>query len=144
MIRVAVLTVFFIYCSAVYAHQDTIFRVKEGGEIHGLPEQYSPSTFEINTWTLSIGENSFVLPECITKNFEGLTERDVHLFGSWYHPKFVFDEEDIRLPNYLVFSVKSQSYEVIINLDTVKPFKFDDPKYSELTDDEICNSQNNT
>lgn len=99
---------------ALLAHQDTPIKLKDDGTLKGLPEQYSNANFDINSLTLSIGENKIVIPNCVKHLFMDDEIYQIHISASWYH-----DTE--LLPHYIHLDING--YQVFFNLETLEIFQ---------------------
>ena len=132
-----VLSLVFFFPGYLKAHQDTVLKLEEG-KIIGLPEEYSPATFDFKTQTLKIAGKVCVFPANLKNLFQQPTNlaeidpfdvnakitTDVPKFGyafsaSWYHDKI-----DGGLPSYMQIRVEppncSYAFEILIDLDGVK------------------------
>lgn len=106
-----------ISASLVSAHQDTSLKL-DGSNIIGLPESYSPASFDVSSKTLVIGQKKIEFPICLSKYFLPRESHSVELLASWYH------EPDI-MPPYLHIGInlsnRDYAFQLLFNLETLEP-----------------------
>ncbi|TXH96032.1 MAG: hypothetical protein E6Q75_08485 [Rheinheimera sp.] len=98
------------FVSDVYAHKDREVVITEGGKLIGLPEQYLPAHFMIDSKQLQIGRNSLVFPECVSKYFLHDRDLNITLGSSWYH-------KQKNPPPYIYFDLKPKTQDFSIRLN---------------------------
>ena len=101
----------------IWAHKDTGIKLGENGELLGLPTEYSPAYFKLESSTLIVAKNNLEIPECITKYF---VNSELDFSSSWYHTRS-------KLPPYLNIIASHQSenieYTFMFNMDTLELIK---------------------
>lgn len=104
----------------VLAHEDTPIRMENNGALVGLPEKYSPASFDSSGLILDVGNKIISIPDCVTRYFAGDRSPTFTFTASWYH-----DSE--LLPYYIslvVSSEQNQSYiQILFNLETLEIFE---------------------
>lgn len=103
-----------------FAHKDTQLKLEKNGDLIGLPNQYAPAQFENSTYSLSIGNKSITIPECIKKHFVNFKNPDFLFYASWYH-------NSKTLPPYISIEIMDTNiinrYKILINLNTLEIIK---------------------
>jgi len=114
------------------AHQDTPLSFK-GGKIVGLPERYSPASFDKRKMSLKIKGKELVFPKVLRNllmadvnddPFGGIPKMEPHPYqyhfsSSWYH-------EDLlsSLPPYILMTIKPEGdtayFELLIDMDKLE------------------------
>jgi len=111
--RVNFILLSLLFSSFTFAHKDTGIKLEKGGQLIGLPKEYSPAFFKVKNSTLTIAQNKLVLPECISKY---LVKSELSFSSSWYHTRS-------NLPPYLniraTSHTKSIKYTFMFNMDTL-------------------------
>ncbi len=114
MIRNIALLFMLLFCSGLQAHQDRIIQVMENGNLDGLPKQYQPASINTKSATISIAQNTIVLPPCLSKYFAFNDIYTLQVTSSWYH-------ERSSLPPYINFKIqpknKDHAYSILFGLD---------------------------
>jgi hypothetical protein len=109
-----------IYSSAGLAHVDTILATSDDGRLEGLPDQYSPASFDSQNYVLSIGIAKLKFPPCVAKYFSA-PNSDIEITASWYHNLEL-------MPPYVAFDITPPSmgfkYHLLFNLNTLEPIEF--------------------
>lgn len=115
----------------VLSHEDTPIKLNKDGSLEGLPEKYSPARFDSTTFTLTIGKNSIVIPECIKDYFKHYKDYQISFSSSWYH----YSE---TLPDYIHLDIVTEEepygYQIFFNLETLEIlliYKLEEMKYFE-------------
>jgi hypothetical protein len=98
-------------------HKDTPLTIDDKGIILGLPDEFSPATFDVNSKTLVIKDKRITFPECFLFLFGKKSKADIRLSASWYHDKEI-------MPYYLNFHInpinKNYGYSILIDLETLE------------------------
>lgn len=116
--------------SSLQAHQDTPLKI-ENGKITGLPEKYSPASFDIKKQSLSVAGKALVFPDVLRRVFTFDANPDLfaskppkieaHPYtysfsASWYHEQVVGS-----LPPYMLITVTPPDakirFELLIDMD---------------------------
>jgi len=130
MIRNICTTLILLLSFDVFAHSDMKIELSIDGTLSRLPDSYSPASFNVYTWTLSIKGEEYSFPKCVVRNLPIVNIGDIFITGSWYHG------EDSRLPHYINIGYKPKNISFLFAMDTVKPISLYTVEY--LTEDEIC------
>lgn len=98
-------------------HQDALIELKENGDLVGLPEEYYPAKFNVDSGYLRIADNEVRLPDCLMDLIDVECIDSLTVTASWYH-----SEES--MPYYLGISRNMASGinegSVLIELETLK------------------------
>ena len=132
--KAVTLVLFILAVSSIsYGHQEQGIKILSNGDLIGFPEEYVPSSIDIESWILNIAENQYEFPTCIKKKFSDIKYDDIFISSSWYH---ITRQGIPRMPNYMSMRIESKNFKILIALDTAKPFHgFTD---KELSEKEIC------
>lgn len=143
MIRFVVFIIATLAISDLSAHQDTILKLEQNGDLLGLPSEYSPAKFDKEKWVISIKDNSYVFPKCISATLGELKTSEILITSSWYNPVVVVsDDEYHSFPSYLRIVVESVGFSVLLKSDTVKPFDKNSSDYEDLSEKKVCDLLN--
>ena len=104
--------------SQALAHKDTLLGIAEDGELLGLPNQYSPASFDYRTQTLRVGKRKVIFSPCLRAHvFSGQPSEKLAWSASRYH-------EPSSMPYYLAWeirpAVKEYWYSLLFNLETLE------------------------
>jgi len=103
-----------------FAHKDTALNITADGDITGLPEKFTPASFDRNNLKLTIGKATVSFPPCVTKFFADESS-SIAFSSSWYHG-------EKQLPAYLNIEVlppgKDFHFQLLFTLDELKPIAF--------------------
>ena len=98
-------------------HEDTPLIIDYKGTIIGLPEKFSPATFDVDSKTLAVKDKSISFPECFLFLFGEKSKADIRLSASWYHDKEI-------MPYYLNFDInpinKNYGYSILIDIESLE------------------------
>ena len=108
-------------------HQDTPIKLKKNGTLVGLPEKYSPASFNSSNYILEIGNKTFNIPQCVTGYITELKNPTFSFSASWYHRKPKLPDYE-PLPDYLSLIVSSSAenqsdVQILFNLETLEVFE---------------------
>lgn len=120
--RYCYLLIILAFCNAqAFAHQDTIITVDKTGNMEGLPEAYLPANIDLDKNSISIANNQFDMPRCVSKYFAHHESHKLHVTSSWYHQRSI-------LPPYINFKIspkgKDFEYSLMFELDTLEVIQF--------------------
>ncbi len=93
-----------------YAHKDRCIRLI-GDKLEGLPTEYQPASFSYEYKTLTIGQNTMVIPESIWIKFGDTKQNPLDFSASWYHSRST-------LPPYM--SIENSKFGLLLNLDSLE------------------------
>ncbi|MBN8567283.1 MAG: hypothetical protein J0M25_11190 [Flavobacteriales bacterium] len=98
-------------------HKNKPLKIDDNGNIIGLPKEFSPATFDVDSKTLVIKDKRISFPECFLFLFGKKNKADIRLSASWYHDKEI-------MPYYLNFDITPQNkkyeYSILIDLETLE------------------------
>ncbi len=115
------LLLFFAFSTVnVFSHEDTPIMLKKNGALVGLPEKYSPASFDRSGLILDVGNKRIIIPDCVSRHFAGDRNLTFTFAASWYHCSEL-------LPNYISLVVSSgqnqTDIQILFNLETLEIFE---------------------
>jgi hypothetical protein len=103
-------------------HEDTVLILKKNGALIGLPDKYSPASFDRTNLILRVAGNSIKIPDCISKHFKNEEKFKFSFTASWYHSKFNIQNYK-SLPDYMSLNVYNENsiadFQILFNLETL-------------------------
>jgi len=106
-----------LFCTFSFAHKDTGITLEASGKLKGLPAEYLPANFNVQSLTLQISNRKLSIPKCIERY---LTKNELSFSSSWYHTRG-------KLPPYFniiaTHPAKNIKYTFMLNMDTLELIK---------------------
>lgn len=116
--KVRLLSIFLLFSffsSFVSASKDITIKVKDNGELVGLPEAFSPAKIDLSKRYIRIGRVKLNLPICVYKYFDGHEQFDLKVATNQSFTSIMFKVSPKK---------KDFDYRLLFTMEALIPIEF--------------------
>ncbi|WP_062615225.1 hypothetical protein [Flammeovirga sp. SJP92] len=117
MRKTMIIFLFLLVNSLTIAHEDTLLKVDDKGNIVGLPDQFLPAKFDLDAKKIRIKDTEVTLPKCMSSYIAEHENLEIKITASWYHSKEL-------IPYYMNIKLSDKEgksgYFLLVGLETLE------------------------